>query len=741
MKWQEQKNIIKIYGDNMVCECLVELEHVFIDKTFTYKINKEQLPLLKVGMRVVVPFGKQTLEGFVLKIYENKDVYLENKLKEIISIVDTYPILNEELLTLGKYISKTTLCSLMTSYQAMLPKALKAKKKVNMTPKYDTYICINYGMYNNDIKFNASQEKILELLKENKKVKKEVLNKISVSSVNTLLKKNILLEEKEENYRYNLINEEKIKFNLNEEQQKVYKEIFKFINTNETFLLYGVTGSGKTNVYMKVIEDVIKNNKTAILLVPEISLTPQIIKRFTSYFSNIAVLHSGLSDGEKYDEWRKINEGKVNIVIGARSAIFAPLKNIGVIIIDEEHSQTYKQENNPRYNAIDIAKERCKYHNCPLILGSATPSLESFARAKKNVYKLLELKNRYNNNTMPKVEIIDMNKEFKKASGYFSNTLIEQIKETLERKEQVILFLNRRGYSSFLTCSSCGYVEKCPNCDISLTYHKSSNMLRCHYCGYATKRKKLCPKCQEEFKDYGIGTEKVEEELKSLIKDAKIIRMDVDTTTTKNAHAKIINSFLEEKYNILVGTQMIAKGLDFPNVTLVGVLNADIGLNFPDFRSSEITFSLLNQVLGRSGRGNKEGKVLIQTFNPEHYAIAYTKNHDYLGFYNEEMKIRKILKYPPYYYICSIKIISKDYNLASKSSYDVVNYLKQNIKNEIILGPSVCNVFKLNNNYRFQIIIKYKDVNNILEYLTNIEHHYFNKKDIKVEIDFNPLKL
>lgn len=725
----------------MVCECLVELEHVFIDKTFTYKINKEQLPLLKVGMRVVVPFGKQTLEGFVLKIYENKDVYLENKLKEIISIVDTYPILNEELLTLGKYISKTTLCSLMTSYQAMLPKALKAKKKVNMTPKYDTYICINYGMYNNDIKFNASQEKILELLKENKKVKKEVLNKISVSSVNTLLKKNILLEEKEENYRYNLINEEKIKFNLNEEQQKVYKEIFKFINTNETFLLYGVTGSGKTNVYMKVIEDVIKNNKTAILLVPEISLTPQIIKRFTSYFSNIAVLHSGLSDGEKYDEWRKINEGKVNIVIGARSAIFAPLKNIGVIIIDEEHSQTYKQENNPRYNAIDIAKERCKYHNCPLILGSATPSLESFARAKKNVYKLLELKNRYNNNTMPKVEIIDMNKEFKKASGYFSNTLIDQIKETLERKEQVILFLNRRGYSSFLTCSSCGYVEKCPNCDISLTYHKSSNMLRCHYCGYATKRKKLCPKCQEEFKDYGIGTEKVEEELKSLIKDAKIIRMDVDTTTTKNAHAKIINSFLEEKYNILVGTQMIAKGLDFPNVTLVGVLNADIGLNFPDFRSSEITFSLLNQVLGRSGRGNKEGKVLIQTFNPEHYAIVYTKNHDYLGFYNEEMKIRKILKYPPYYYICSIKIISKDYNLASKSSYDVVNYLKQNIKNEIILGPSVCNVFKLNNNYRFQIIIKYKDVNNILEYLTNIEHHYFNKKDIKVEIDFNPLKL
>lgn len=725
----------------MVCDCLVELEHVFIDKTFTYKINKEQLACLKIGMRVVVPFGNQTLEGFVLKIYENKDTALAEKLKEIISIVDTYPILNEELLSLGKYISKITLCSLMTSYQAMLPKALKAKKKVNMTPKYDTYISINYNLYEDSLKLNLSQQKIIELLKENKKIKKEVLNKISSSSVNTLLKKRILNEEQIENYRYNLKSEEKIKFNLNDEQQKVYEEISSSINSNETFLLYGVTGSGKTNVYMKIIEEVISIGKTAILLVPEISLTPQIIKRFTSYFSNIAVLHSGLSDGEKYDEWRKINEGKVNIVIGARSAIFAPLKNIGVIIIDEEHSQTYKQENNPRYNAIDIAKERCKYHNCPLVLGSATPLLESFARAKKGVYKLLELKNRYNNNSMPKVEIIDMNKEFKKASGYFSNILIDQIKKTLERNEQVILFLNRRGYSSFLTCSSCGYVEKCPNCDISLTYHKSSNMLRCHYCGYATKRKELCSKCHEEFKDYGIGTEKVEEELNKLITNAKTIRMDVDTTTTKNAHEKIINSFLEEKYNILIGTQMIAKGLDFPNVTLVGVLNADISLNFPDFRSSETTFSLLNQVLGRSGRGNKEGKVLIQTFNPEHYAITYTKNHDYLGFYNEEMKIRKTLKYPPYYYICSIKIISKDYNVASKNSYDISSYLKQNVKNEIILGPSVCNVFKLNNNYRFQIIIKYKDVNNILEYLTNIEHHYFNKKDIKVEIDFNPLKL
>ena len=724
----------------MVCDCLVELEHVFIDKTFTYKLSKEQEINLKIGMRVLVPFGNQTLEGFVLRIYENNNLIEEEKLKSIISIVDTYPILNDELLKLGRFVSKTTLCSLMTSYQAMLPKALKAKKKVNMTPKYDIFIRINYDNYNDDIKLNESQQKIINLLKEKKIVTKDVLNKISLSSVNTLLKKKYLQEEKHEKYRYILDDTKKINFSLNEEQENVYNEVIKSLNKNRTFLLHGVTGSGKTNVYMKLIEMVIKMGKTAIMLVPEISLTPQIIKRFTSYFSNIAVLHSGLSDGEKYDEWRKINEGKVDIVIGARSAIFAPLKNIGIIIIDEEHSNTYKQENNPRYHAIDIAKERCKYHNCPLILGSATPSLESYARAKKQVYELLELNNRYNSMSLPDVDIIDMNKEFKKSSGYFSNILIKEIKETLKRNEQVILFLNRRGYSSFLTCSSCGYVEKCPNCDISLTYHKSSNMLRCHYCGYATKRKEVCPNCKEEFKDYGIGTEKVEEELKKLIPESNPIRMDVDTTTTKNAHEKIINSILEEKYNVLIGTQMIAKGLDFPNVTLVGVLNADISLNFPDFRSSEITFSLLSQVLGRSGRGTKQGKVLIQTFNPQHYAIKFTKTHDYVGFYNEEMKIRKALDYPPYYYICSIKIISKDYNLASKNSYDILKYLKQNIKQEIILGPSVCNVFKLNNNYRFQIIIKYKDVNNILPFLTRLEQHYFNKKDIKIEIDFNPLK-
>lgn len=410
-----------------------------------------------------------------------------------------------------------------------------------------------------------------------------------------------------------------------------------------------------------------------------------------SAFHNIAVLHSGLSDGEKYDEWRKIKEGKVDIVIGARSAVFAPLENLGVIIMDEEHSATYKQENSPRYHALDVAKWRAKYHNIPLILGSATPSLESFARAHKGVYQLLTLTKRYNN-TLPKIVVIDLNEEFKKANSYLSNPLLEAIKDRMSKKEQSILFLNRRGYSSYLSCSGCGDVIKCPNCDISLTFHKSSNMLRCHYCGYATKKEDICPKCGAFYKEFGIGTEKIKEELEAKIPGIRVLRMDVDTTTTKNAHEKIIKDFASLNYDCLVGTQMIAKGLDFPNVTFVGVVNADISLNLPDFRASEVTFQLLNQVSGRSGRGSKQGLVYIQTFNKDHYAISYALTNDYLGFYHQEMQIRKKLAYPPFFYLCVIRIIGIDYNKTSQKAGAIAKYLK-NTLNVTILGPATANPF------------------------------------------------
>ena len=719
----------------MVCDVIVELAHVFIDKTFTYKVP-DSFTYLKVGMRVRVPFGKQELEGFVLKIYFSE---MED-LKDIISVVDTYPVLNDELIELGRYVKDTTLCSLMCAYQSMLPLALKAKNKVNLNKKYDKYIRLNLDIDISGFKFNEKQSKIIELLKKDEIIKKEYLDIISSSSVKTLIGKNILLLEEREVYRLKYENKENTSFNLNDEQGNVYEKIISNLGVSKTFLLYGITGSGKTNVYMKVIEKVINEGKTAIVLVPEISLTPQIISRFTSNFKSIAVLHSGLSDGEKYDEWRKIREGKVNIVVGARSAIFAPFDNVGVIIIDEEHSTTYKQDNNPRYNAIDIAKWRSKYNNCPLILGSATPLIDDFARAKKGVYELLTLNKRYNN-MLPDIKIVDMNKEFKKSNGYLSNTLIKEIQNKISNDEQIILFLNRRGYSSTVTCKSCGYTEKCPNCDISLTYHKTSNMLRCHYCGYAKKKDVKCPNCHEDFKEFGIGTEKLEEEINKQIEGAKVIRMDVDTTTKRGAHERIITDFGEGKANILLGTQMISKGLDFPNVTLVGVVNADISLNFPDFRASEETFELLNQVSGRSGRGDKKGLVFIQTFNPDHYAIKYSVNNDYLGFYEEEMKIRRKFSYPPYYYICLIKVSSLSYDDASSYAVRIGKYLRENINKAIILGPSVCNIFKLNNRYRFQIIIKYKDINDVKDAIQSISEHYFNDKKIKLEIDFNPLKL
>ena len=720
----------------MVASVLVELSHVFIDKTFSYNVPDLLKDNIKIGMRVTVPFGSQTLEGFVLSLKKEK----EDNLKDIISLVDSYPVLNKELLSLGRYIKDETLCTLIQAYQVMLPKALKAKKKTVVPLKYEKYIYLNKDININDYKLNNTQTDIINILLKEEKVLKSKLTSISSSSVKTLLNKNIILEEEKEVYRLNIKNDKTLNFSLSLKQDEIYKEIKKGFNTNTTYLLHGITGSGKTNIYIKLIEDVIKQGKTAIFLVPEISLTPQIIDKFTSFFDDVAVFHSGLSDGEKYDEYRKIREGKVNIVVGARSAIFTPFENIGIIIIDEEHSSTYKQENTPRYNAISVAKERAKYHNCPLVLGSATPSLESYARAEKGVYKLLTLSERYNKMNPPKVEIIDMNKEFKSSNGYISNTLLKEIEKVLESNNQVILFLNKRGYSSLVSCISCGFTYKCPNCDITLTYHKSSNMLRCHYCGYATKKDNTCPSCHEEFKEYGMGTEKLEEEIKEKVKNAKVLRMDIDTTTRKNAHDKIIKSFMNKEYNILLGTQMIAKGLDFPSVTLVGVINADISLNFPDYRSSENTFDLLNQVSGRSGRGTDPGKVLIQTFNKDHYAIKYNINNDYVGFYKEEMGIRRKLGYPPYYYICLIKVISKDYEKASDTSINISKYLRENIKNDIVLGPSCANIFKMNNEYRFQIIIKYKNIDNIRKYVSFLNEHYFNNKKVRLEIDFNPIK-
>ncbi len=726
----------------MIAEVLVELGARNIDRTFDYLVPSDLYEDIKIGIRVLVPFGRQEVEGFVLAL---KEETLHEELKTIIRLVDQEVILNEELRQLGKYISDTTLSTLIASYQVMLPKAVKASKKTTINKKETTYFSLAkpLKLILTEEKITPSQEAILEYLKTHPKAEKKELASISTSSVKTLLKKGIIVENKEEKYRlassYSLTEKKP----LTKRQQEVVNEIMSFQNENKVFLLHGVTGSGKTEVYMELIEKMKEEGKSSIVLVPEISLTEQIVSRFRSRFGeDIAILHSRLSDGEKYDEWRKINRQEVSIVIGARSAIFAPLKNIGIMIIDEEHTTTYKQENTPKYHALDIAKWRSTYHKCPVVLGSATPSLESYARALKGVYYLIEMKERVNQKPLPEVKIIDLNTEKKKKTenSYFSNELWDEMTKRIENNEQIMLLLNRRGYSSIVSCQNCGYVEKCPHCDISLTYHKTSGVLRCHYCGYAKRIDTICPECKEEaLKNLGVGTERIEEELKKYFPTARVVRMDMDTTSRKGAHEKIITAFQNHEYDILLGTQMIAKGLDFKEVTLVGIINADTSLNIPDFRSSEYTFQLLSQTSGRSGRGDKEGKVYIQTFNPDHYAIYCAKNHDYVSFYKKEMEIRHTLGYPPYYYLVLVKIISKDYSKAQKESTKIGDYLKRNLSEVSILGPSMANVFKMNNQYRFQIVLKYKRCEKLYPVLKELINHYQSDRLLTVDIDFNPV--
>ena len=723
----------------MTIQVLVEIKAKNIDKTFTYNVPENLKQEIMIGKRVLVPFGKQKLEGFILKINDD-NINIDYEIKDILEIIDDHPVINEEMIEIGKYISKKTLSTLICAYQTMLPTALKAKKGFNVNKKMVKFLKLINDNYNPK---NKAQQSILDLFIENKKVLKKDASDISASALKTLINNKVIGEFQEEIYRIN-INEQVEKKNivLNTEQKNVVDTVVSNLNNFIPYLLYGVTGSGKTEVYMHIIEEVLKNDKEVIVLVPEISLTPQIVEQFRKRFgSRIAILHSRLNDGEKYDEWRKIERKEVSIVIGARSAIFAPFTNLGLIIIDEEHTSTYKQENNPKYSAIDIALNRGKRYNVPVILGSATPQIESYTRAKEGTYKLLEIKKRVNNN-LPKVELVDMKEEIKKGNKIISNSLYNGIKECLEKEEQVILLLNRRGYSTIITCHNCGYVDKCPNCDIPLTYHKKINKMKCHYCNYEKNIISKCPECKgTDLWDLGMGTEKLEQIIQDLFKEAKVVRMDVDTTSLKGAHEKIINAFGNKEYDILIGTQMISKGLNFPDVTLVGVVNGDATLNIPDFRSSERTFQLLNQVAGRAGRGEKSGKVIIQGFNINHYSIETASIHDYISFYNQEMKIRKTLVYPPFCNLVLIKLVSPDFNLANEEGKKIVRFLKDKTKNTIVLGPSAATMPKINNKYYIQIIIKYKKIEDIYKCLEYLNNHYKSKNKLNVDFCINPLRI
>lgn len=635
----------------------------------------------------------------------------------------------------------------------------KAKKKTEnqylLTESREEYQKILNSVRRNALKQRKILTDIIENYDSYPRMQDELEKtaKITTADLTQAVKKNWLKKAAVEVYRNPLAGvdtkKKAVSITLNEEQEAAVDQISNSVQKQEskTYLLEGITGSGKTEVYLHTISKTLDHGRNALMLVPEISLTPQMVSQVKSRFGDkVAVLHSSLSTGELYDEWRRIRRGEIRVVVGTRSAVFAPIKNLGLIVIDEEHESSYKQEDNPRYHARNVALWRSDFNNCPLVLGSATPSLYSRARAQKGVYHLLKLTKRANNKNLPQVNLIDLkHAEFAGDQFDLSTDLVNAIKDRLSKNEQVILMLNRRGFANFMLCRECGYVMKCPNCDLSLTMHKDTYEMQCHYCGYTAPIPEKCPNCQsDKIRFLGTGTQKVQEELEQLMPNAKILRMDVDTTRRKGSYKKILDKFGNHEADILLGTQMIAKGLDFPNVTLVGVVNADTGLWVPDYNAAERTFELLTQVAGRAGRAEKAGEVIIQTYNPEHYAIELAQTQDYERFYAYEMQMRHAGNYPPYYYTVLISIASKNEQNAAREAFKIKRKLASSLhSNTIILGPTPSAISRLKNQYYYQILVKYKKEDNLNDLLHQIQNsaQEIKKYGLNVYIDNEPKRI
>lgn len=708
----------------MVVGVLVDRTNLSVNKVYHYNYNLDKK--ISIGSRVLVDFNNKLSEALIVSFPKETEL---KKLKEVIEVIDEESILTLELLKLGRFMEKRYFTSLMSCYQTMLPKPFKFGTQEKLQDKKITY----YFLDKETVKLTVKQQEIVDYLKDKKL---DRLENFSKAIIKALVNKNVLKEKK---VLLSTIIEDKKEFkdiSLSVKQQEIYNEIIDSLESK--YLLYGVTGSGKTLIYLHLINHYLSEGKTALLLVPEISLTIQTMNFFKNYFKeNIAILHSSLSDREKYNEYLKIKRKDVRVVIGVRSAIFAPLENLGVIIIDEEHSDTYNEySKNPKYSTKDIAIFRSEYNNAKLVLASATPLVKDYYLAEKTKeYKLLKLLNKYNDLKL-NIKIIDLKEN--KTLSYFSKELKEKILEKLKNHEQVILFLNRKGYANYVMCASCGEVKKCPNCDISLTYYKNDNQLRCSYCEHSEKYINYCDKCHEkDLNIMGVGTEKLEEELNILFKDYKVLRMDMDTTRKKGSYEKIINDFKNHLYDILVGTQMIAKGLDFENVTLVGVINADQSLMIPSYNAIENTYSLLSQVSGRSGRSSKQGEVIIQTYNPDNYGILEVVNQDYESFYKKEIDIRKKLLYPPFSNMLTLKVKSINIDLVKEHIIKIYKYLKLNLEETTsILGPNILNIRKLDKKYECSITLKYNKDENLEKIIKFLKTYYNKDRYVSFDIEF-----
>ncbi|MCR4879872.1 MAG: primosomal protein N' [Bacilli bacterium] len=724
-------------------ELYIEYSASNLDRPFTYFYNGDKP--LDVGFRVLVNFNAKEIVGYVTNIKEvnNSKEEIEESLgfniSEIKDVLDTRPLLNEDLLDLANEISDYYLASKISVLQAMLPPSLSPRKSSLKAPKiaYNTYLVMNDD---SEEDLTPKQIEILRLIKQEEKVLKSEIK--SPSIIKKLLLLNKIKEIKEEKRRLELPNYDlEINKTLTPDQQKVIDE---FNNSNdEVYLLEGVTGSGKTEVYLSLSEEVIKQGKQVLMLVPEISLTPMMNEYFIKRFNHtVAILHSELTPAEKYDEYRKIASGDIKVVVGARSAIFAPLNNIGLIILDEEHTESYKQDTPPFYHAKEVALMRGKKHHAKVLLGSATPSLESRARAQKGHYHLLMLTKRINQQPLPLTTVVNLldYKNIDRESYIFSKQLRNSIRRVLDKKEQAILLLNRRGFSSHVSCRSCGYTFKCPNCGIALTYHRIDNMMKCHHCDYVLPYPEVCPECGSKYLSrIGFGTEKVEEEVKRLFPDARVLRLDSDSAKVRTRVAKTVEAFRNHEADILIGTQMIAKGHDFPLVTLVGVVLADIGLNMPNYRSSERAFQLITQAVGRSGRKDKIGEAFIQTYMPTHYAITYAAQQNYEGFYRTEMDNRKKTFFPPYCYLASLTISGKNEERVIQEAINLSKILNEKFMDKgVVLGPVSPYVPFLKGSHIRVILIKYKDKCYTKEVLQQINVDYLYKSNVKILCDMDP---
>ncbi|MER2007586.1 MAG: primosomal protein N' [Psychrobacillus sp.] len=738
-KLKEVLSIIDV--EPVITEELLELSKWMTKKTLCYEIDALQVMLpaaLRASYKKNIKIVDSTqLEEEILSLFGKKEVLPYEAFEKAGMLRVMKRHLTEGSLLLENIIKQQTRVKTVTKYTLVEDKEFIIDQLNKLT------------------KQAVKQKELIEWLlaqEQNSFTMQEIIQTAAVSNatVHALINKKILVKEQEEVYREITSLDYQDRDNrvqLTNEQTAALSKITNAQNNREntTFLLHGITGSGKTEIYLHAIEKSIAEGKQAIMLVPEISLTPQMTRRFKLRFGDqVAVMHSGLSTGEKFDEWRKIWRGEVMVVVGARSAVFAPFKDLGVIILDEEHESSYKQEDTPRYHARDVAIWRSEYHKCPVILGSATPSLESYARASKGVYTLLTLTMRAKEQALPTVNIVDMRAELKSGNrSMFSVPLADAIREKLEKKEQIVLFLNKRGFSSFVLCRDCGTVVECDQCDISLTYHREGERLKCHYCGHEEPVPHQCPECQSEhIRFFGTGTQKVEEEITKLFPYARVLRMDVDTTRTKGSHERILKQFGDGEADILLGTQMIAKGLDFPNITLVGVLNADTTLHLADFRAAEKTFQLMTQVSGRAGRHNKEGIVFIQTYTPEHYAIEYSKDQLYEPFYHNEMIMRKQYEYPPFYYVTLVQVTHENVLLAAEYAKLATDWLRGNLSStSMVIGPTASAISKIQNRYRYQCLIKYKQEPLLIEKLQQLIKIYrteWIKKGVILTVDLDP---